>query len=124
MDNVDSYRLNLRIPSDVEKKLREATTASNRSITAEIIFRLNSSFMIDELKNDESKLSVKQTAERIALLAKKISHVAEDNSSFTKEILSKEETQLLNLFNETSEDAKKTLLNSFSDVIQLLTKAK
>jgi len=41
----DEPQMNLRIPSDLKDKIEEAATANKRSVTAEVVARLEDSFV-------------------------------------------------------------------------------
>lgn len=59
-------QLNIRIPSDLKDRLEEAATASGRSVTAELIHRIEESLHGDELTSTHVPASqLKQILDRL-----------------------------------------------------------
>lgn len=121
MNQEDWHRLNIRIPTEIENKLRKATNKSKRSVTAEIIARLDETFRQDELKETDDKINLKESADRISALAQKISMFA-DNPKSKADVLSKQEASLLDLFNNLRSSEKSLILSSFPELLSLLKK--
>src|ERR1700677_2180940 len=103
-------------------KSRTLTERTRRSLNAEIIKRLSDS--IDLLANNEREIleSVKDTAEKIGLLARKITLLSEEPSTLKGEFLSEKEQNLLAWFNNSTNKEQVQLLDSLPEIMSLVKK--
>ncbi|WP_151815012.1 Arc family DNA-binding protein [Acinetobacter soli] len=66
----DYSQVNFRIPTKLKEDIEKASLANNRSITAELVSRLEQSFMSDDQIND--------LTERVELLEKNLLKVMQE----------------------------------------------
>ncbi len=106
MNQEDWHRLNIRIPQEIERKLKKASEKHNRSVTGEIVRRLDASFKDEELNEDDIKSSVRETAAKIEILIKKILIATEKDDTLKTQLLTDEESNLLKVFKNATPKEK------------------
>lgn len=86
-------QVNFRIPADLKEKLEDAANKNNRTITAELILRLESTFK-DSLSNDEKQNLMDEYMRRFENIAPLMQDVFESikeipNIRSNKEVIEK-----------------------------------
>lgn len=116
------YRMTLRMPPELAEQLRKEANNSGHSLTLEIIKRLSESRNSETLRHDDFDLDPKELAHKINLLAKRFTVIAEEKRLPKKELLTKEESNLLKWFNKANKNEQELLMNSLPELLSLLKK--
>ena len=94
----DEYRMNLRLPRGIEAKLRSSTSKTNRSLTGEIINRLENSF-----NNEATDLDT--ISAQLTMLGDKLKAIEQEQTTLSSDAL-----KLINTFGSLNKEQQKSLM--------------
>ncbi|AZS49345.1 Arc family DNA-binding protein [Entomomonas moraniae] len=96
MKKDDIYRSQFRLPYSLYEKLKESADANNRSVNAELIIRLENSFLFGGMEASNNK-------EEATLTAKEIFRISEDTKKILG-LLKKAEVTRIDIINKKKDD--------------------